>query len=122
MATQETKERICNEFMSKYREWLNDAAHMDEYDYSRKYGYKKPEAEYKDNLKEVTLFQKYFFAGRYLPAWEKAGYDRADIYALHREGFLSYDYDSSWKARQLKKTDFYYISQKTAKEIYKAYR
>ena len=120
MTTAEAKERISQEFLSKYREWLTDYADMPNMDYGRKYGWQKnPELTMKDSIKAVTHFQKYIFSGRWLPAWEREGYDRRIIWELNREGFLSYQMYSNWTARHTGKTDFYYISQKNAKEIWK---
>ena len=123
MTINEAKERISEEFMSKYREWLKDYAEMTERDYGKKYGWQKnPEIEAKDNLKSVIRFQKYIFSGRWLPEWEKAGYDRETIWQLSREKFLSNQEYSNWNARMTGRTSFYYISQAKAKEIYKAYK
>lgn len=122
MTTLEAKESICKEFISRYYEWLKDVEEMPEREYGEKYCWGKPQNVTKDNMEAVKFFQKYMFAGRFLPAWEKAGYDKQTIWQLHRDGFLSYDYNSSWQARMMGKQDFYYISQARAKEIYKAYK
>ena len=122
MTTAEAKEKICREFLDIYREWFADRTALSDMEYGKKYGWQKSERlmSLKDNLQAVTFFQQYIFTGRWLPAWEKAGYDRNSIWELSREGFLSYKYYSNWQARASGRTDFYYISQKTAKEIYKA--
>ena len=122
MTAIEAKERICEEFLAAYREWLADRHELSDMEYGKKYGWQKSERlmSMKDNLQAVSFFQKYIFTGRWLPAWEKVGYDRNAIWDLHREGFLSYQMYSNWQARATGRTDFYYISQKTAKEIYKA--
>lgn len=119
MTTAEAKENISKEFIGKYNEWLNDLAELPEYEYGKKYGYCKPETETKDNLKAVELFQKYIFNGRYLPKWEECGYNKQIIWQLYNEGFLSYEYNSSWTARHMGRSDFYYITKATAKAIYK---
>lgn len=121
MTTAEARAKISEEFMSKFYEWLKDYEEMPYRDYGWKYGWQKnPEVEAKDNIKSLVRFQKYIFSGRWEPEWVRAGYDRNTIWELHREGFLSYQMYSNWNARATGKTDFYYISQKTAKEIYKA--
>ena len=121
MTTNESKEMICKEFMDKYREWLSDYADLNDHDYGWKYGWQKnPNIQHKDNLKAVTYFQKYIFSGRWLPDWVKVGYDKSAIWELHNEGFLSYSYWSNWQARATGHTDFYYLSQKSAREIWKA--
>lgn len=122
MTTAEAKAMIKKEFMDGFFEWLKDEAEMPDREYSRKYGYGKGEKVHKDNLAGVKTYQKYFFQGRYRNGWIKAGYDMAAIYALHDEGFLSYEYYSNWQARQLGRTEFFYISQKTAAAIYKEYK
>lgn len=121
MTTNEAKEKICAEFIDKFHEWISDYADMPDAEYGRKYGWQKnPEIPAKNDMKSLMRFQKYIFSGMWLPAWEKAGYERNVIWDLHREGFLSYQMYSNWTARHTGRTDFYYISQKTAKDIYKA--
>lgn len=117
----DAKERIKKEYMDAYYEWLEDRFKLSDNEYGRKYGWGKSESvmKLKDSIKAVIVFQKYIFTGRWLPAWEKVGYNRSDIWRLHREGFLSYQMYSNWNARATNRTDFFFISQKTAKEIYK---
>lgn len=120
-AVEEARAKIAAEFMSKYREWFDDYHSMQEREYANKYGYgRNPELEVKDNLKAVTMFQKYIFAGRWLPEWEKAGYSKYVLWDLIHAGFLSEQEYSNWNARATGRTNFYYISQRMAKEIYKA--
>ena len=119
----EARERISKEFIENYYIWLTDRNTLDVKSFGKKYGCEYTErTPSKDSIKAVVSFQKYIFAGRYINAWEQAGYDKHAIWELHSEGFLSLDQDNSWQAHQLGKVDFYYISQKTAKEIYKAYK
>ena len=73
----------------------------------------------KDTQKSMLWFHGHIFNGKYLRQWKEEG---INPFELHRAGFLSYDYCSSWKARQLGKTNFFYINQNKAKEIYKAYK
>lgn len=121
MTTAEAKAKIGDEFIRRFYEWLDDYDNMPDREYGRKYGWlKNPEVESKDNIKSLIRFQKYIFSGRWLPEWEREGYERNTIWDLNREGFLSYQEYSNWNARATGRTDFYYISQKTAKEIYKA--
>lgn len=122
MAVREARVRIAQEFMDKFYEWLDDLDKMPDYEYGRKYGWQKSQKAIKDNLKGVTTFQKYIFSGRWLPQWERAGYDKSDIWELSREKFLSNVEYSNWEARQTGRTSFYFISQARAKEIYKAYK
>lgn len=124
MNINEAKLKIAKEFITKYVEWLNDYNNheMSDKDFGWKYGWRRSTPEVKDTQKSMLLFQSHVFSGRYIWAWKEAGIDRSTIYELHRIGFLSYDYCSSYNARLLGKTDFYYISQNKAKEIYRAYK
>lgn len=123
MTATEAREKISKEFIDSYYEFLEDLNTLDVQAFGRKYGIgysdKTPKT---DCVRAVMNFQKYVFAGRYINAWEKVGYDKQIIWELHRDGFLSHDYNTSWEARQLGRQDFYYLSQKTAKEVYKKYK
>lgn len=120
MTTAEAKEMIKKEFIEAYYEWLKDEREMPNDDYGRKYGYLKGDnSPHKDNFESVKVFLDYFFSGRYIQGWVRAGYDRETIWALKNEGFLSYKFYGSYQARIRGKSDFYYINQKTARAIYK---
>ena len=122
----EAKLKIAKEFISKYLEWLADYndKEMTDLDYGRKYGWRRNHSikTMKDTQKALIWFQSHIFSGRYLDGWTDAGIDRNTVYALHRNGFFSYDSYSSYKARMLGKCDFYYLSRTKGKEIYKAYK
>ena len=124
MTKEMAREKIIEEFMSKYYEWLKDREELSNQEYGMKYGWGKSEKlmSLKDNLTAVTFFQKYIFSGRWLPQWEKQGYERHIIWELHRSGFLSHDYWTNSNARASGRTDFFYLSQKVAKEVYKEYK
>lgn len=124
MTAAEARAKIENEFLERYHEWFEDRTALTDREYADKYGWMKSEVlmNLKDNLTAVAFFQKYIFSGRWMPAWVKAGYDRNAIWQLSNEGFLSYQMYSNYMARATGKTDFYYLSQKTAKEIYKAHK
>ena len=121
MSVNEAKMKIAKEFIEKYLEWLNDhnSPEMSDKDYGRKYGWGKHKEPFNDTQKALLWFQGHVYSGKYLPKWRAEG---IDPFELHRAGFLSYDCCTSWKARQLGKTDFFYLSQNKAKEIYKAYK
>lgn len=121
MTINEAKMAIASEFIGKYREFLVDLETLDAKEQGRKYGYSF-NIECKDTQKTMLSFQKYVFSGRWLPAWVKAGFDKKMIWELHRIGFLAHDSSSNWQDRQLGHTDFYYINQAKAKEIYRAYK
>ena len=126
MEIKEAKLKIAKEFISKYLEWLADYndKELTDWDYGRKYGWRRnPSIEtMKDTQKALVWFQSHIYSGRYLNGWKDVGIERDMVYALHRDGFFSYDYCSSHKARMLGKCDFYYLSQSKAKEIHKAYK
>lgn len=122
MTAQEARKDICKEFISGYLEWLTDEKEMNDSDYSVKYGWGKAPEAHKECFASVKVYMEYFFCGRYLPGWEKAGYTREAIYALNHEGFLSYKFYGNWDARMRGKTEWYYISQRVARNIYNEYK
>lgn len=121
MGIQEAKLTIAQEFITKYYEWLHDHNNtkLSASDYGRKYGWGRFPKPLNDTQKSVLWFQSHVFSGKYLPQWKAEG---INPFELHRDGFLSYDHSSSYRARALGKADFFYISQAKAKEIYKAYK
>lgn len=121
MTVNEAKMQIAREFIDKYVEWMTDHNNdeMSDKDYGWKYGWGKHKEPFKDNQKAVIYFQRHIFNGKYLNQWKADG---INPFELHKAGFLSYDYCTSHKARILGKTDFFYINQNKAKEIYKAYK
>lgn len=121
MTAAEAKAKIKEEFISRFYEWLEDEQNLSEKEFGWKYGW-IPKTKHKDNLTGIVAFQKYGFAGRYLPAWEKEGYPKSVIWELVKEGFLSEDYSYSSRAIREGKTNFDFISQKTAKEILKEHK
>lgn len=122
MTMEEAKAKIKAEFMDGFYEWLKDEREMSEDTYGRKYGYGKGEVLHDDSWESLKVYREYFFGGRYLPGWERAGYTREVIRQLKGDGFLSYKEYSNWNARMRGKTDWYFISLKTAKAIYKECR
>lgn len=125
MEIREAKLQIAKEFIEKYLDWLNDynSPEMSEGEYARKYGWGKGAAEMKDLQKSMLWFHGHIFSGKYVWGWKKEnGFELRTLVELHREAFLSYDYCTSHKARMMGKTDFYYINQNKAKEIYRAYK
>ena len=125
MTTEEARVKIEQEFINKFYEFISDAneKEINDRDFGWKYGYVLTETTKKkfskDTQSNLMWFQSHIFCGKYLQQWKEDGINPIE---LHRIGFLSYDYCSSHKARMLRKTDFYYISQATAKEIYKAHK
>lgn len=121
MEVKEAKRKIATEFVAKYIEWLTDHNNpeLSDRDYGWKYGWGRATEPMKDTQKSMLWFHGHVFNGKYLNQWKAEG---INPFELHKDGFFSYDYCSSWKARQLGKTDFFYINQNKAKEIYRAYK
>ena len=114
MTTAEAKQKIKEEFVRRYYEWLKDEIELSDNDYGRKYGwYKSANGPHKDTLKSVNVFQKYIFSGATQERWEAMGIDRKAIWALRSEGWLS------CQEGHYRRATFYYLSQQRAKEIYK---
>ena len=124
MELKEIRLKIAAEFIARYIEWLNDYndSTLSDSEYGRKYGWRRSAESVKDTQKSMLWFQGHVFSGKYIWQWKKDGIELQTLVELHRDGFLSYDFCSSHRARMLGKTDFYYISQNKAKEIYKAYK
>ena len=122
---EEAKRKISEEFMDHFYTFIEDAkAFGTTYDFGRKYGIYFRNEEMvakrtKANLTNIVWFQSNIFSmRRYTADWEKAGYDKNVIWKLVDLGFLSetIGYNSNYH-----KT-FYFIPQKTAKEIFKQYK
>jgi len=120
MTTAEAREKIKQEFIEGYREWLKDEAEMPEDEYGRKYGYlKSTDIKHEDTFESFKVYLDYFFGGRWLPGWVRQGYPKEVIWELKNEGFLSYKEYSNWNARARGKTDWFFINRKVARAIYK---
>ena len=125
---EDAKKSISEEFVSRFYEFADDAvAFGTTTEFGRKYGiYFRDEAKAaqraKPTLANIAWFQQNIYCGRNLPAWEKAGYPKQMIWMLHKIGFLSEQYNSGWQARVTGTGSFYYISQATAKEIFRQYK
>lgn len=129
MTTLEARKKIEQEFISKYYEFLEDMKNtkVDDMEFGRKYGFffkdqTRIEKYRKDNQTTLMYFQREVFCGRWSQKWNAEGIDNRTLWELKEEGFLSYKYYSNWNARSLGCQEFYYINQKTAKEIYKVYK
>lgn len=122
MTKEEAKAKISHELIDSFHEWLADYENLAENEFALKYGWGKGTNKQSDTFKSLKVFMEYVFTGRYLPGWIRQGYPREVIWELHREGFLSYTNYSNYNARMRGQTDWYYIPQRTAREIYKASR
>ena len=123
---QAAKDRIKEEFIDRYYDFLKDVPNGETKEFGTKYGILLTEEgirnHSRDTMKNMLWFQQRIFNGRWLPLWVKEGYSKQVIWDLCNKGFLSYQMYSNGMARASNRTDFYYISQRVAKEIYKEYR
>ena len=124
--TDEAKEalaRIEKEFIDRYYEWLDDIDNMNDHDFGWKYGFcKRKDIVVKDNIAGVTRFQKYGWQGRWMPDWEKAGFDKYVLWELVKKGSLSCkEYFNSY-AVAIRHNEWVFISQEKAKAIYRAHK
>jgi len=122
MTTMEAKERIGQELIDSFGEWIRDWDEMPDSEFGRKYGWGKGSNRPKWNFEGLKHFMDLVFGGRWLPHWVKEGYPREVIIDLNREKWLSYQEYSNWHARATGRTQWYYIPQRTAREIWKAYK
>lgn len=122
MNTQEAKERITKEFITRYTEWFNDKTNLSDREYGMKYIYCRTEKviALKDNLTAVSYFQSHIYNGKWRYEWIAEGYDFDIIKQLAHEGFLSYT--QYYNMHKHPDTAYAYISQKLAKQIYKDHK
>lgn len=114
MTPAEAKATITAEFIRRYDEWFDDIANLPDYEYGKKYGWKKTDKvlAFKKNQASYIYFQSYIYCGyAEWTFWLRKGYDRDTLNALLEEKFLS--------SVQKKWVDYLFISQATAKQIYK---
>lgn len=118
MNKEEAKAKITAEFITRYNQWLEDKDNLPEIDYARKYPtYSERIRTLKDNFTAVAYFQSNVYNGKWKYQWVNEGYDFSDLMQLVREGFLSItEYTNRYKHPD---TARFYLSQKTAKEIWK---
>ena len=127
MTIEEARKKIEQEFIDRYYQFLEDmrATKPDDREFGKKYGFFFVDPERvkkfsKDNQATLLYFQTNVFNGRWAQKWNAEGIDNSTLWSLKQSGFLSYSYYSNWNARATGRQEFYYISQATAKEIYKA--
>lgn len=112
MTIAEAKERITSEFIRRYDEWFADLTNLSDMEYGRKYGWCKTDKVMKDNQESYIYFHKYIFCGyAEWTMWLGNGYDRDILIALLDEKFLA--------MKKIKWTTYCFISQATAKQIYR---
>ena len=123
---EEARNSIKAEFINRYYEFLEDVPNGGTMEFGRKYGILLTEDgiknHSKDTMKNLLWYQQNIFSGRWLPKWVEAGYSKHVIWDLSNEGFLSYQMYSNHMARATGRTDWYYISQRVARDIYKEHK
>lgn len=112
MTQEEAKTRITSEFIARYDEWFADFKNLSDNEYAKKYGWYKSDKVKTSNQESYIYFQKYIFCGYgEFAKWLRDGYDRDVILGLLDEKFLS--------SKVQKWTTYCFISQGTAKQIYR---
>lgn len=64
---------------------------------------------------------KNYFGGGYVQSYTAAGITREQLREAKEQGFIKYHYTSNWQARQLNQTEWYGLTEKGLKALYKAY-
>ena len=62
-----------------------------------------------------------YFGGGYLKSYTAAGITTQQLREAKEQGFIKHHYYSNWQARQLNQTDWYGLTEKGLKALYKAY-
>lgn len=119
MTKEEARAALQKDFMSRYTQWLEDYNNtgMDEKEYGHKYGWSRSPVipVMKDSIKAVVSFQKYMEHPRTADQISRdTGVNRENVWALRRDGWLSAEDSNRNRAT------YYWVNQKTAKEIWKA--
>lgn len=64
---------------------------------------------------------KKYFGGAFSYRYKKAGITVTQLNEAREKGFIKYVYDSSWQARQLGQQEWYGLTEKGLKALYKAF-
>ena len=80
------------------------------------YGYEKGSFEW---FKELS---KRYFGGGYFYHFEADGITRQQLKEAQEQGFIKYSYYSNWQARQLNQTEYWCLTNKGLKALYKVYQ
>lgn len=76
----------------------------------------------KDTYKWFKAMSKNYFGGGYLWRYTKAGITIQQLREAKKNGLVKYYYYSNWLARQLGNTDWYGLTEKGLKVLYKMYK
>lgn len=69
----------------------------------------------------VKIASDYFFGGAYQPTLLASGITIEQLCQAKEQGYLKYKYYSNWQARQLRQTDYWALTRKGLKALYKSY-
>lgn len=76
----------------------------------------------KGSLRYITIWFDYVCGGTYDYRLKEAGITPEQIKDARDKGFLGYRYYSNWEARMRGNTNYYFITRKGIKELYKQYK
>jgi hypothetical protein len=72
-------------------------------------------------FKRFKAMSKRYFGGGFAYRYKKAGITAEQLRQAREQGFIKYIYDTSWQARQLNQQEWYGLTVKGLKALYKAY-
>lgn len=105
---------ICEFFHNQFHEAVQKGA-------GTKYVCKISEDIPRNSYEWVKLAADYFFGGAYYPTLLKAGITREQLQKAKESGYLKYQYYNNWQARQLGQTEYWSLTRKGLKALYRAY-
>lgn len=99
-----------NQFESaKSSKWFNSDSEF----YSEKFG--------KGTYKWFKGMSQRYFGGGFRHQYEKDGISYQQLLKARDDGYIKYVYDSSWEARQLGQQEWFGLTEKGLKALYKAF-
>lgn len=81
--------------------------------YAEKYG--------KGSYKWFEGMSERYFGGGFSYSYKKAGITAEQLREAREQGYIKYVYDSSWEARQLNRQEWYGLTKKGLKALYKSF-
>lgn len=105
---------LCEFYKNQYEQakgsrWFDEDSKYIEKKYSR------------GSFEWFKAMSKRYFGGGFLHRYTDAGITARQLREAKENGYIKYVYDSSWKARQLKQQDWYGLTIKGLRTLYKAY-